>query len=276
MELVAASRMRKAQQNVLSSRPYSKKILEMIGDLSFLQQDKDVTTISPLLEQREVKTIALVLVTSDKGLAGSLNTNAIRRAVRFLNEETGSKPVKLVTIGRKGRDFMVRIGRDVVAEFTGLGDAPPLLKILPISRLIIDAYVNGEFDAVYLLYTDFINTLTVRPNIIKLLPVEPIISDEALESAKSFEQTDFIIEPSPQAVLNKLLPRYIEIELYQAILENIASEQSSRMVAMRNASDKAKDLVSDLRLVYNKTRQANITREILEVASGAAALEKSR
>jgi F-type H+-transporting ATPase subunit gamma len=277
MELVAASRMRKAQQNVMSSRPYSQKILEMIGDLSFLQQDKEIAQISPLLEQREVKTIGLVLVTTDKGLAGSINTNAIRRAVRFLNEETGGKPVKVVTIGRKGRDFMVRIGRQVVAEFTALGDAPPLLKILPISRLIIDAYLKGEFDAVYLLYTDFVNTLTVRPNVVKLLPIEPTLSDEAAQtSAKEFEQIDFIIEPNPEVVLNKLLPRYIEIELYQAILENIASEQSSRMVAMRNASDKAKDLVSDLRLVYNKTRQANITREILEVASGAAAMEKSR
>lgn len=274
MELVAASRMRKAQQNVISSRPYSKKILEMIGDLSAFQQDKDIVAESPLLQQRPVNTIALVLVTSDRGLAGSLNTNAIRRAVKFLNEETGGKPVKLVTIGRKGRDFMVRVGKDVVAEFTAIGDNPPLLKVSPIARLIIDDYIGGKYDAVYLLYTDFINTLTVRPTVVKLLPVEPIESAEATASAQSFVATDFIVEPNPIAVLNKLLPRYVEIEIYQAILENIASEQSSRMVAMRNASDKAKDLVTDLRLVYNKTRQANITREILEVASGAAALDK--
>ncbi len=268
MELVAASRMRRAQQSVLAARPFSQKVLEIIADLSALQKSEDYRAISPLLQQRPIERIGLVLVTADRGLAGSLNTNAIRRAVRFLNEETGGKPVRLVAVGRKGRDFMVRVGREIVAEFTGLGDKPNLLDTLPISKVIIDDYINGNYDAVYLLYTNFVNTVTVRPQLVKLLPIEPPEGQDT----KDFENTDFIFEPNPAGVLQALLPRYVEVEIYQAILENIASEQSSRMVAMRNASDKSKELIGELTLAYNKIRQANITREILEIASGAAAM----
>jgi len=265
MELVAASRMRKAQQNVVAARPFSKKVLEIIADLAALQQNEDYRTISPLLQQRPIEHVGLVLVTADRGLAGSLNTNVIRRAVRFLNEETGGKPVRLVTVGRKGRDFMVRVGREIVAEFTGIVDKPTLLDTLPISKVIIDDYVNGKYDAVYLLYSNFINTVTVRPELIKLLPIDPPEG----EDTQNFNNIDFIFEPDPTAVLQSLLPRYVEVEIYQAILENFASFYSSQMVAMRNASDKAKELVGDLTLTYNKVRQGNITREILEIASGA-------
>jgi F-type H+-transporting ATPase subunit gamma len=267
MELVAASRMRRAQQNVLSARPFSQKVQEIMADIAALQSNESYKSISPLLQQRPVEHVGLVLVTADRGLAGSLNTNCIRRAVRFLANETEGKPVRLVTVGRKGRDFMTRAGRDIVAEFTGISDRPTLLDTLPISKLVIDDYIKGKYDSVYMIYTQFINTVTVRPQLIKLLPIEPPETEGILN-------TDFIFEPGPVEVLQSLLPRYIEILIYQAILENIASEQSSRMVAMRNASDKSKELIGDLTLTYNKIRQANITGEILEIASGAAALAK--
>lgn len=272
MELVAASRMRRAQQNVVAARPFSQKVLEIIADIASLQQDVDYRNLSPLLVQRPINNVALVLVTTDKGLAGSLNTNLIRRAARFISEETGGKPVSLITVGRKGRDFMVRYGRNVVAEFTDLPAAPNLLDTLPISRVVIDDYVAGKFDAVYLLYSNFVNTLTQRPTIVKLLPVEPDIEKN---KQKDIEKIDFILEPDAETVLRSLLPRYVEVLIYQAVLENIASEQSSRMVAMRNATDKAKELVTDLTLAYNKLRQSNITTEILEIASAANALSNS-
>jgi F-type H+-transporting ATPase subunit gamma len=271
MELVAASRMRRAQNNVLASRPFSQKVLEVIADVAAVS-DTDYRNISPLLQQREVKTIGLLLVTTDKGLAGSLNTNVIRRAVRFLNEETGGKPVKVITVGRKGRDFMVRIGRQLVAEFTDLKTYPSMLDVLPIARVVIDEYTKGSIDQLYLLYTDFVNTLTVRPKLLKLLPIEPDMTQRDTQ----VENIDFIFEPDPSGVLATLLPRFVEVELYQAILENIASEQSSKMVAMRNATEKAKELKADLTLLLNKTRQAQITREILEIASAAVALEKQK
>ncbi len=269
MELVAASRMRKAQQNVLAARPYSQKIMEIIADLASLQTDESYRSISPLLQQRPVENVGLVFVTADRGLAGSLNTNAVRRAARFLSEESGGKPIKGIAVGRKGRDFLLRVGRPVLAEFIGLGDRPSLLDTVGISKVIIDDYINGRLDQVYLLYTEFINTVNVRPKLVKLLPIDPPTGQDATD----FKNTDFIFEPGPLEVLEALLPRYIEIQIYQAILENIASEQSSRMVAMRNASDKAKELIGDLSLAYNKLRQSNITREILEIASGTVAME---
>ncbi|HEX2912800.1 MAG TPA: ATP synthase F1 subunit gamma [Chloroflexia bacterium] len=271
MELVAASRMRRAQQNVLSARPFSQKILEVIADIAALQQSEDFRQISPLLQQRPIERVGLVIVTSDRGFAGSFNINTIRRAVRFITEETSGKPVQIVAVGRKGRDFMVRSGRNVIAEFTGIPDRPSLLDTLPISKVVIDDYVNGKYDAVYLLYTNFINTLTVRPKLIKLLPIDPS-GLEPDENTIDMQKTDFIFEPNPAEVLRSLLPRFVEVEIYQAILESIASEQSSRMVAMRNASDKAKELVGDLTLTMNKVRQASITQEILEIAGAAAAL----
>lgn len=273
-ELVAASRMRRAQQNVLSARPFSQKILEVIADIAALQTDEEYRQISPLLQQRPIQNIGLIMVTSDRGLAGSLNTNAIRRVVRFLSEEAQGKPVKVVTVGRKGRDFMIRTGREIVAEFTGLPGKPSLLDTLSISKVVIDDYIAGKYDAVYLLYTDFINTLTVRPRLIKLLPIDPA-ELQPDQNTLDMEKTDFIFEPDAAGVLKSLLPRYVEVEIYQAILENIASEQSSRMIAMRNASDKAKELVEDYTLVMNKVRQGNITAELLEIAGAAVALERA-
>lgn len=272
MELVAASRMRRAQQNVQASRPFSQKLLEVISDIAALQKSEEIQSISPLLQQRPIQRVGLVMVTADRGLAGALNTNAIRRAVRFITDEIEGKPVQVVAVGRKGRDFMVRSGKDIVAEFIGVPPFPSLLDTLPISKVVIDDYVNGKYDAVYLLFTNFVNTLTVRPKIIKLLPIDPHAIETEQDTA-DYKKTDFIFEPSPNEVLLALLPRYVEVEIYHAILENIASEQSSKMVAMRNASDKAKEVVTDLTLTMNKVRQASITNEILEISNAAAALE---
>jgi F-type H+-transporting ATPase subunit gamma len=277
MELVAASRMRRAQQNVLAARPFAQKITQVIADLEVLVGDTEYQQISPLLQSRPVQNIGLIMITADRGLAGPLNTNAIRRAARFINEETEGKPVRLITVGRRGRDFMTRAGRNITAEFVGMADRPTLLDTLPISKIVMDDYISGKLDAVYLLYTEFINTLTVRPKVQKILPIDQSAFDKPSQSDdKQGRYADFIFEPSAGEVLRGLLPRYVEIQIYQGLLENIASEQSSRMVAMRNATDKAKELVSDLTLTMNKARQAGITAELLEIAGAAAALESQR
>ncbi len=286
METVAASRMRRAQQAVLATRPYASKMLEIIRNLAE-RVSGEVDTL-PLLEQRPVKNVGVVMVTADKGLAGSLNSNLIRRTTRFMIDEA-TVPVSLVAVGKKGRDYMIRYGRNVVAEFTGLGDKPKLADVTGIARAVMDEYIAGRVDAVYLIYTDFINTLTQRPVVLKLLPIEahnpesvaagPIISRAATAdtaeagSNDKASSTDYIYEPDPNTVLRALLPRFVEVLIYQAVLENVASEQSAKLVAMRNATENAKDLIQDLTLTYNKVRQANITKELSEITGGAAALK---
>jgi F-type H+-transporting ATPase subunit gamma len=264
MELVAASRMRRAQQRVLASRPYAERMRAMLADLSVLTQGETAAQF-PLLAARPVRQAQVILITPDRGLCGSLPSNIIRRTIRFILDEAGV-PVPLVAVGRKGRDFMRRNGRTIEAEFTNLGDYPSLLDVAPITRLAIEDYTRGVVDAVYVVYTRFVNTMNQRPEIIKVLPVEP-----PAEASGAYR--DFIFEPNPRDVLNYLLPRFVEVVIYQAILESIASEQSARMVAMRNATENANDLIRELTLTYNKARQANITKEILEIAAGANALQ---
>ncbi len=266
MEMVAASRMRRAQQAVLAGRPYAVKLDEVIANLSARLGSMDVDVSHPLLQRRAVvKNAGVVLITSDKGLCGSMNSNVIRRTTRFmLDEAPAGGQFEVVPVGRKGRDFMVRYGRPVVAEFTNYGDRPSPDYIIPIARVITEEYAAGRIDAVYLIYSEFVNTLIQKPVIIPLLPLQP--------AEVSGPQLEYIYEPSPEAVLTQLVPRYIEARIYQALLESIASEQSARLVAMRNATKAAKDMVSDLSLSYNKLRQANITKELTEIASGAAAL----
>lgn len=264
MELVAAARMRRAQQRVLSSRPYAERMRAMLADLAQITGSAE-SAAYPLLAVRPVQRVMVILITPDRGLCGSLPSNIIRRATRFILDDAGV-PAPLVTVGRKGRDFMRRFGREIVAEFTNLGDAPTFLDITPISRIAIDDYENGRVDAVYVIYTRFISTLQQRPAVLKVLPVEA-------PSEPSGQYSDFIFEPSPRDVLNELLPRFVEVQIYQALLDAIASEQSARMVAMRNATDNANDLIKELTLTYNKVRQANITKEILEIAAGSDALK---
>ena len=278
MEMVAAARMRRAQSAVTAGRPYSAKIADIIENLAARIQGSG-EELHPLLNARPIKNVAVIMVTADKGLAGALNTNIVRRTTRFILNEANA-PVGVIAVGRKGRDFMVRYGRPLIAEFINISDRPTIADTYPIARVAVEEYVSGRVDAVYLIYTDFVNTLIQRPTVYRLLPIDlsaPEVEgaapgDQGPEAAQGGGQVDYIYEPGTQEVLAELLPRYIEVRIFQALLEHIASEHSARMVAMRNATDNAKEVISDLTLAYNKLRQANITREIIEVSSGAAAL----
>lgn len=264
MEMVAASKMRRAQQHVVATRPYADRIRAMVGDLAAAGIEDE--SMFPLLQQRPIRRSEIILITSDKGLAGALNTNVIRSALRFMTNERpeGVDNVDIVAVGRKGRDFYTRFGKHLTADFPQTGEQPTMESIRPIVQIAIDDFVNERVDAVYVAYTEFINTLRQAPRIRQVLP---IVTPEA-----SGEVTDYIFEPNAGAVLQALLPRFVEIQIYQALLESIASEHSSRMVAMRNATDNARDLVRELTLTYNKVRQSQITREVSEIAAGAAAL----
>ncbi len=262
MEMVSAVKMRKAQQRVLASRPYSERLEAVIADLASLKLDPEHAAAFPLLQQREVKAAALIVITPDRGLNGALNSNIVRRATRYILSEA-DVPVEIIAAGKKGRDFMVRTKQDVVAAFVGLGDTVTLDDVRPIADVALADFYSGKVDAVYIVFAKYVNTLTQRPEIRQILPIT--------QPEEVGTYTDYIFEPSPEAVLTDLLPRYIEIQLYQAILESTASEHSARMVAMRNASENAKDLAADLKLSLNKARQAQITREVSEIAAGANA-----
>ena len=261
MEMIATSKMRRAQERGLAGRPYSEKIFQVIADLAALPQEGK--PMHPLLQSRPVNKIAIVHITPDRGLCGGLNTNVNRKTASFIVEQ--SVPVTISVVGRKGRDFMRRHKCEILAEFTQLGDKPSLLDTLPISRIIIDDYSSGVIDLVYLVYAQFISTMTQKPILQQILPVEPATIPRG-------ENVDYIYEPGADVVLGELLPRFVEMQVYHAILESIASEQSARMVAMRSATDGANELVQDLTLMYNKARQEAITKELLDITGGAAAL----
>ncbi|CAN5700914.1 F0F1 ATP synthase subunit gamma [soil metagenome] len=265
MEMVAASKMRRAQQRVTASRPYAERIDAMISDLAALQLDQDAIAAFPLLDKREINSVEIVLITPDKGLTGPLNSNILRRASKFIIEEAGA-PTRVVAVGKKGLDFMARTRQDVVAEFTGLTDSVMPEDLSVISQVILEDYISGRADAVYMIYSQFVNTLSQVPVVHQLLPIVP--------KPGSGTYNDYIFEPTGAEVLTELLPRSVETQIYQAILESFASEYSARMVAMRNASDNARDLVSDLTLTYNKARQSQITSEVSEISAGANALRQ--
>jgi F-type H+-transporting ATPase subunit gamma len=270
MEMVSAAKMRKAQQRVTASRPYSEQLRQIMSDLATQQPDPEQEAQFPLLQKRPVRNVELIVVTPDRGLTGALNTNILRRGSRFILEETpssdggGRAQVQVIAVGKKARDYFVRTRQNVVAEFIGIGDNVTLDAVRPIADIAIDDFASGKVDAVYVVYSKFINTLVQRPEVMRILPVEPPEAQEGY--------SDYIFEPSPEAVLNDLLPRYVEVQLYQAILEGTASEHSARMVAMRSASDNAKEIQQELTLSYNKARQAQITREVSEIAAGANAM----
>ena len=260
MELGAASRMRRAQQRVLASRPYADTIRSLIAELATAPGRGEA--LHPLLVQREIDTVGIILLTSDRGLAGALNTNAIRRGSELILAQ--SHDVELITIGRKGQDFMARRGHKLLATFTGLGDRPEYMDIVPIARVVMDSYLAGVMDICYVVYPKFVSTLQQRPEVIQILPIAA--------SERVDKPLEYIYEPDPRTILEALLPRYVEVQIYQAVLETVASEQSARMVAMRNANENANDLINDLTLSYNKARQAAITREVLEIANAAEAM----
>jgi F-type H+-transporting ATPase subunit gamma len=262
MEMVSAAKMRKAQQRVTASRPYADRLRAVIADLSGLSADPETLAQYPLLVQRPMTSAALIVITPDRGLTGALNTNIVRRASRYILSEAGV-PVEVVAAGKKGRDFMVRTRQNVAAEFTGLGDDLSLEDMRPVAEVAAADFLSGKVDAVFVVYAEFVNTLTQRPVVKQLLPIE--------RPAEGGQYSDYIFEPNPREVLEQLLPRYAEIQLYQAFLESIASEHSARMVAMKNASENAKDLVTDLTLERNKARQSRITQEVAEIAAGANA-----
>jgi F-type H+-transporting ATPase subunit gamma len=264
MELVAASKMRRAQLNALAGRPYAEKMRFVLADLAETLPLIDPELRHPLLRQTEdPKSIGIIFITPDRGLAGGLPSSLNRRVAQFI-VDTG-KPARAVAAGRKGRDFLRRTGQTVVAEFTGLGDNPTYAEIRPIVQVAIQDFIDGAVDEVHLVYAHFVNTVIQRPEVFKLLPVEPPEEAETLA-------VDYIYEPDRETVLAELLPRYIEQQVYAATLEAIASEQSARMVAMRNATDNANELMRDLTLVYNKARQESITGELLDIVGGVAAL----
>jgi F-type H+-transporting ATPase subunit gamma len=259
MQFVAASKLKRAQDATLAARPYSQKIDELLADLAVVIGPED----HPLLVRREGGKRLIVLITSDRGLAGPFNTNTIRFAAQEITENSGDMAV--VTVGRKGRDAMRRSRVPMEAHFEGFGDRPTFADVLPLARLITDDYLAGTYSRVDIVFSQFVSTLTQRPAIDNLLPIEPA------EDTEGIPGNQFIFEPNPGSVLEQLLPRYIAARLFQAVLESKASEESSRMVAMRNATDNAEDLIQDYTLAYNKVRQANITREMIEIASGAQA-----
>ncbi|MFN3975361.1 MAG: ATP synthase F1 subunit gamma [Dehalococcoidia bacterium] len=263
MEMVAAAKMRRAQQATLAGRPYSQRILELLGHLA--AQPLEEEDIPPLLQRRPVRRVEIVHITPDRGLCGGLPSNLNRTALRFMLDQ--QVPVSVIAVGRKGRDFMARYGRDLRAVFTNLGDRPSVADLAPILRLVLDDFTSGYADALYLVYTQFVNTVVQRPVVQQILPVVPT----AIPSGTA---VGYIYEPRSLEVLSALLPRYVEMQVYHAVLEAIASEHSARMVAMRNATDNANSLVRELTLVSNKVRQETITKELLDIIGGTLGLVK--
>ncbi|MBI3241288.1 MAG: ATP synthase F1 subunit gamma [Chloroflexi bacterium] len=278
LEAVSASKVRKAQQAVMATRAYAGKAYDILTDLS--NQPGSLAMLHPLLTAREtVKTIEIVLVTSDRGLAGAYNSNIVRETMAFARAQSAA--VRYVTVGRKGRDLVFRRRGQIVAEFGNLPTTPTTLDIAPIARTAIDDFLNGAVDEVYLAYTDFVNTIKLIPTVKKLLPFSTTGMTRA--GLAGVGHTDgpigprvpFIYEPNAQELLNTILPRFTQLQILQAVLEAGASEHSARMVAMRNATDNAEELVSTLQLQYNKARQLAITSDLLDIAGGAEALAKA-
>jgi F-type H+-transporting ATPase subunit gamma len=269
MEMVAASKMRKAQERMRSARPYADKIRNITANLSQANPEYK----SPYMRSGgTAKTVGFIVVTTDKGLCGGLNTNILRAVTNKMREvqDAGSK-IQAVAIGNKGFGFLNRIGAPVVSHAVQLGDAPQLEKLIGPVKVMLDAFVEGRLDAVYLCYTKFINTMKQEPMVEPLLPLgaERLAQSDAEKSQYGW---DYIYEPDAPTVIDDLLTRYIEALVYQGVAENMASEQSARMVAMKAATDNAGNLIAELKLIYNKTRQAAITKELSEIVGGAAAV----
>lgn len=264
MEAVSAAKMRKAQAQVLATRPYAEQAREVLSYVARLTSAE--SELNPLIQPRPVKRVGILLVTADRGLAGGFNANVIRHAAAFMRQKRrAGAEVEVVTVGRKGRDWLLRYDPVVRAEFTGLPDTPTVYFIRPIARLLVDDYTSGHFDEVHVIYTDFVNTLRQEPVTHKLLPIEP--AEPSVTMAP-----DYIFEPSPEAVLNQVIYGFTEVQILQALFESLASEHSARMVAMRNATDAAGELIDTLTLTYNKARQEGVTRELMDIVGGSAAV----
>ena len=261
MEMIATAKMKKAQDSAIAVRPYSDKLTQVIADLA--AQAAAGGSTHPLLEVRKINKVAILFISTDRGLCGGLNTNLNRLTGHFILEQ--KVPVSVITVGSKGRDFMRRSMRDIRAEFVKLNDRPKMDDTMPISRILIDDYTNGVVDQVFIAYSKFVNIMTQKPTLVQVLPVIP--------AKLSKSNPDYIFEPNGLSVLGQLLPRFVEMQVYHSILEAIASEQSARMMAMRNATDNASEVVAELTLTLNKARQEMITKELLDITGGVESLK---
>lgn len=267
MELVAGSKMRRAQERALQARPYADQMRQVLSQLAAYTTTDRERPVHPLLEQRDVRSFRYVHLTADRGLAGGLNANMNRAGANLvLQHQPQVERVSIIPVGRKGRDFFRRAGFDLAAEFVELGDFPDFQDVRPISRIIMEDFMSGAVDEVHIGFQQFVNAAVQRPTTRQILPIVPPTGEEA-------RPIDFIFEPSPEALLETLLPRYVEMQVFEAVLEARASEQSARMVAMRQATDAANEMVDSLTLAYNKARQDSITGELLDIVGGVAALE---
>ena len=267
MEMVAASKMRKAQERMKAARPYAEKIARVATHLAYAHTEYK----HPFVIARDsVKRVGVIVISSDKGLCGGLNTNAFRMMVNQMKQwEAAGVGIDVTAIGNKGLGFAQRLGANVVSQLTGYGDIPHLEKLIGPVKIMLDAYLEGRIDALYIVFNRFINTMKQEPTLTQLLPLAQM---ESTEEASLKTHWDYIYEPDAKPVVDGMLMRYMESLVYQSVAENIACEQSARMVAMKAASDNAKDVIGELKLIYNKTRQAAITKELSEIVAGAAAV----
>lgn len=265
MEMVAASKMRKTQDRMRASKPYANKIYDVVKHVARASSEYR----HPFMLEREIKRVGVIVVTSDRGLCGGLNSNLLRdcmRVTRAWKEE--NKEVDFAVIGRKGEAFFKRVGGNILGSIDQLGDTPGLQQIIGVVKLMIDAYYNGTIDALYVVYNEFINTMTQKPTVKQLLPLPKSQDDES----KIGHHWDYIYEPDAKELIDELLERYIELQVHQALVENIACEQAAKMIAMKSATDNAGELIKEFQLAYNKARQAAITQELAEIVGGADAL----
>ncbi len=269
MEMVAASKMRKTQDRMSASKPYATKIYDVVKHIARSSSEYHHS----FMQEREVKRLGFIVVTTDRGLCGGLNANLLRETMRLMHDwHKGSKEVDLCVIGRKGQAFFNRVGGKVIASVDHLGDTPQVSDIIGSVRVMLDAYEQGKIDALHIIYNEFVNTMTQKPLFKQLLPLPKAKDDES----KLGHHWDYIYEPDAKELLDVLFERYIELQVYQAVVENIACEQAAKMIAMKNATDNAGELIKQFQLAYNKARQAAITQELAEIVGGTAALEEDR
>ena len=264
MEMVAASKMRKTQERMRASKPYASKIYDVVKHIARANSEYH----HPFMKRREIKRIGMIVVTSDRGLCGGLNANLLRETINTMRPwHAEGKEVDVCVIGRKGQAFFKRVGGRVIASIDNLGDTPGIKDIIGAVKVMLDAFYQGEIDALHVVYNEFVNTMTQNPTVKQLLPLP--LADE--DSKVLGHHWDYIYEPDAKELLDELLERYIELQVYQAVVENIACEQAAKMIAMKSATDNAGDLIKEFQLAYNKARQAAITQELAEIVGGAAA-----
>ena len=271
MKMVSAAKLRKAQDAILAARPYATMLDQIIADLSARSGDENLS--HPLLAARPVRKVELVLLTSDRGLAGGFNSNVIRRANRFLYENTAMERIQLSTVGRKGNDFFRNRGQAIRKDFGGLYQRLNYRAAADVAEELVASYLNGEVDAVHVVYNEFVTAITQKVTVAQLLPLQTLGTPGQAPAEGATALVDFKYEPDRQAVLDRLVPQAVNIKLYRALLESVASEHGARMSAMENATSNASDMIGSLTLTYNRTRQAVITKELMEIVSGAEALK---